>query len=121
MANLQNILANIPDNLPAELLQIILNAPSIRIERIVSRGHSSPEGFWYDQADHEWVLLLQGAARMQFEGEKSFDLNGGSFVNIPAHKRHRVAWTDPAQTTIWLAIYYGGAVAADALSGREGL
>jgi len=60
----------------------------------------------YDQETHEWVLLLGGAARLRFEGDEPLDLLPGAFVNIPAHKRHRVEWTDPARPTIWLAIHY---------------
>ncbi len=65
------------------------------------------EGFWYDQETHEWVLLVEGVARLMFEGEEPIDLRPGPFVNIPAHRRHWVEWTDPTQPTIWLAIHYG--------------
>ena len=104
----QNLFADLPVSLPEELCQTLLNAASVRIERIVSDGHCSPEGFWYDQETHEWVLLVSGAARLRFEGEEPLQLTAGSFVNIPAHKRHRVEWTDPIQPTIWLAVHYGG-------------
>ncbi len=107
MADLTNLFADIPADLPDELVQALLDMPALRIERIVSRGHASPEGFWYDQETHEWVLLLTGAARLRFEGEEPIDLRPGSFVNIPAHKRHRVEWTDPSQPTIWLGVHYG--------------
>jgi cupin 2 domain-containing protein len=106
MAGLTNIFADIPEVLPEELVQTLLSIPSFRIERIVSLGHVSPEGFWYDQETHEWVLLLSGAARLLLEGEEPLDLRPGSFVNIPAHKRHRVEWTDAGQPTVWLAIHY---------------
>jgi cupin 2 domain-containing protein len=101
-----NLFAEIPDDLPEELIQAILTTSSVRIERIISLGHTSPEGFWYDQESHEWVVLLKGAARLRFEGEEPIDLRPGAFVNIPAHKRHRVEWTDPSEPTIWLAIHY---------------
>lgn len=87
-------------------MQTILNAAGIRIDRIVSRGHVSPDGFWYDQGTHEWVMLVQGAARLRFEGEEPVEMIAGSFLNIPAHKRHRVEWTDVMQQTIWLAVHY---------------
>lgn len=103
-----NLFADIPAQLPAEIVQILLTAADVRIERILSLGQASPTGFWYDEPTHEWVLLVQGAARLQFEGEAPFDLCAGTFVNIPAHRRHRVDWTDPDQTTIWLAVHYGG-------------
>jgi cupin 2 domain-containing protein len=105
-AALTNLFADIPADLPEELVQTLLNTANVRIERIVSHGHASPEGFWYDQATCEWVLLLKGAARLVFEGEESIELRPGSFLNIDAHQRHRVEWTDPDQPTIWLAIHY---------------
>ena len=107
MADLTNLFADIPDNLPEELIQTILSTPGLRIERIASLGHASPEGFWYDQEDHEWVLLLKGAARLRFDGEEPIELRPGSFINIPAHRPHRVDWTDSSGPTIWLAIHYG--------------
>ena len=107
MVGLTNVLAEIPENLSDELIQTLLNTSSVRIERIVSLGHASPEGFWYDQEAYEWVLLLKGAARLRFEGEEPIDLRPGTFINIPAHRRHRVEWTDPHEPTIWLAVHYG--------------
>jgi cupin 2 domain-containing protein len=107
MVGLTNLFADIPADLPEESIQALLGAPGLRIERIISQGHTSPEGFWYDQKAHEWVLLLKGAARLRFEGEAPIDLRPGTFVNIPAHRRHRVEWTDPSGPTIWLAIHYG--------------
>src|SRR5215467_5545736 len=108
MVGLTNVLAEIPENLSDELIQTLLNTSSVRIERIVSLGHASPEGFWYDQEDGEWVLLLKGRARLRFEGEEPIELRPGSFANIPAHRRHRVEWTDPDRPTVWLAVHYTG-------------
>lgn len=99
-----NLLAQIPASLPQELLQTLLERPGLRIERIVSQGHASPPDFWYDQEEHEWVLLLQGAARVQFE-DRTVELSPGDYIHIPAHQRHRVAWTTPDEATIWLAIF----------------
>jgi cupin 2 domain-containing protein len=94
-----------PDNLPSELSVTLQAAEGIRIERIVSRGHASPDGFWCDQDQHEWVVVLQGAGRLRFEDE-CLDMQRGDFVSIPAHKKHRVEWTTPAELTIWLAVFY---------------
>lgn len=92
---------------PVEHLDTLLASPNVRIERIVSRSHSSPPDFWYDQERPEWVIVLQGAAGLLFEGEAApRTLNAGDHLNIPAHARHRVAWTDTAQPTIWLAVHY---------------
>jgi len=101
-----NLFADIPAYLPDELLTILLEAADVRIERIVSHGHASPEEIWYDQDRHEWVVLLKGAATLQFEvGE--IEMKPDDFVNIPANKKHRVEWTTPDEPTIWLAVHYG--------------
>lgn len=100
-----NLFAAIPANLRDELSTTLLEAHSVRIERIVSQGQASPAGFWYDQEQHEWVIVLQGAARLQFE-DRVLELQPGDFVNIPAHQKHRVEWTTPDEPTIWLAVFY---------------
>ena len=101
-----NLFADLPRLLPDELFTTLLEAANVRIERIVSHGHASPEGFWYDQDQHEWVVVLKGAARLRFE-DGTVEMKPGDFVNIPAHKKHRVEWTTPDEPTIWLAVYYG--------------
>ncbi|MBC7855888.1 MAG: cupin domain-containing protein [Pirellulaceae bacterium] len=100
-----NLYAELPAHLPDELVQTLFSAVHLRIERIVSQGHASPPEFWFDQAEHEWVLLMQGAARLRFDDEL-VELKPGDFLNILAHRRHRVEWTATDQQTIWLAIYY---------------
>ena len=102
MAELTNLFADIPAAVPEELIQTLLATANLRIERIVSLGHASPEGFWYDQEAHEWVMLLTAAARLTLEGDEPLELRPGAFANIPAHRRHRVEWTDPQQPTVWL-------------------
>jgi cupin 2 domain-containing protein len=84
----------------------MFDANSLRIERIVLHGHATPEGFWYDQDQHEWVLVLQGAARLSIEG-KTKELKPGDYINIPAHQKHQVEWTTPDEPTVWLAVFYG--------------
>jgi cupin 2 domain-containing protein len=101
-----NVFENIPPNLPDELFATLLDADGVRVERIVSHGHASPDGFWYDQDRHEWVMVLKGAARLRFEDE-AIELRPGDCVNIPAHRKHRVEWTTPAEPTVWLAVHYG--------------
>lgn len=102
-----NLFSNIPDDLPEELVTTLVDADSVRIERIVSNNHASPEGFWYDQEQHEWVVVLSGAARLQFEGDDNLvEMEPGDYVNIPAHKRHRVEWTPSDEPTVWLAVHY---------------
>ncbi|MGD9738960.1 MAG: cupin domain-containing protein [Bauldia sp.] len=94
-----------PGTSPEEVTELLAR-PGVRIERIVSTGQSSPDGFWYDQAADEWVVLLAGAARLQVEGEAApRTLEPGDYLVIPAHCRHRVDWTDPAAVTVWLAVH----------------
>lgn len=102
-----NLFDAIPENLPHEITESLLARQGIRIERIVSKGHASPAGFWYDQPEDEWVLLLAGRAGLQFEDEAGIrELGPGDYVHIPARRRHRVAWTDTEALTVWLAIFF---------------
>jgi len=102
-----NILKNIPDNLPDELVDILAEGKNFRLERIVSKGHTSPKGFWYDQVENEFVLLLKGEAEILFEDDaKPVRLSEGDYLNIPTHTKHRVEWTDPNTETVWLALFY---------------
>lgn len=101
-----NLFADLPVQLPDELLTMLVDTASVRIERIVSYGHASPDGFWYDQPQAEWVVVLKGAARIRF-ADGAIELAPGDFVNIPAHKTHRVDWTAPDEPTVWLAVHYG--------------
>jgi cupin 2 domain-containing protein len=98
---------DLPHDLPDELFTTLLQAPGVRIERIVSHGHQSPDGFWYDEPTGEWVIVLKGAAKIEFE-DGMVELSPGDFIDIPAHRKHRVAWTTPDEPTIWLAVHYGG-------------
>ncbi len=101
-----NLFADIPEALPEELFQEILSRAHVRIERIVSRGHRSPEGFWYDQEWDEWVLVVRGRAGLEIEGRPAMvELGPGDHLLLPAHTRHRVAWTDDQGDTIWLAVH----------------
>jgi cupin 2 domain-containing protein len=103
-----NLLRELPDASDAEASDTILAAPRLRIERIVSYGQASPPGFWYDQPQAEWVLLLAGAARLRFADEEADRaLAPGDCVHIAAHRRHRVAWTHPEHPTVWLAVFHG--------------
>ena len=100
-----NLFADIPPELPQEVIEPLLRSEHVRIERILSHGQASPADFWYDQEEAEWVLLLQGAARLAFR-DRMVDLQPGDYLHIPAHQPHRVDWTTPDATTIWLAIFY---------------
>jgi cupin 2 domain-containing protein len=102
-----NLFANLPSDLPDELIQTLAAAPNFRIERIVSHGHASPPGFWYDQDEAEWVMVVRGAARLRFE-DRTVEMKPGDHLTIPAHQRHRVEWTTPDEPTVWLAVFYRG-------------
>ncbi|MGL6161553.1 cupin domain-containing protein [Microbulbifer sp.] len=103
---MKNLFSSLPKDLSAEVFEDIVSSESVRIERIVSKGHTSPESGWYDQEESEWVIVLQGAARLSFDDGREESLGVGDFINIPAHSRHRVSWTDPTCPTIWLAVFY---------------
>lgn len=101
-----NILSNIPSSLPEELFEDILIADGLRIERILSHGHSSPEAGWYDQTENEWVMVLKGEGVIEFESGEVVTLAEGGFVNIEAGVKHKVLSTHPDQVTVWLAVFY---------------
>jgi cupin 2 domain-containing protein len=103
---MNNLFNNIPADLPEEVTEALLASESVRIERIVSHGHASPQDFWYDQDQHEWVVVLSGSTKLRFE-DATVEMKPGDYINIPAHKRHRVEWTTPDEPTIWLAVFYG--------------
>jgi cupin 2 domain-containing protein len=102
-----NLFADIPPRMKEEHFTELLADKHVTIERIVSYGQASPPGFWYDEEQGEWVMVLAGAARLLFEGEaKPRELRPGDHVYIPARTRHRVEWTDPVQPTVWLAVHH---------------
>ena len=102
-----NLFADIPDRLPEELFETLLKNPFFKLERIVSKGHATSAGQWYDQAEDEWVLLLKGSAGLRFkEQEDLVILKPGDHLHLPAHCLHRVEWTDSGVETVWLALRY---------------
>lgn len=106
----ENLLRHLPQPGAEEHFSNLLARPGIKIERIVSHGHASPSGFWYDQPGGEWVLVLAGRAGLRFADEAEVRILGpGDWVDIPPHRRHRVEWTDPDLPTVWLAVHYAPA------------
>ena len=105
-----NLLANLPGQLSEELIEILVEHPGLRIERIVSTGQASPPGFWYQQPEHEFVLLLHGTASLTLEREdgglQQHRLQPGDWLLLPAHCRHRVDSTAADTATVWLALFY---------------
>ncbi|MDO3384404.1 cupin domain-containing protein [Gilvimarinus sp. SDUM040013] len=106
------ILADIPEQLPEELFTTLASVAGVRIERIVSRGHSSAPDFWYQQDEHEWIILLSGGAVLRWENDAEQALAPGDYVMIPAGTRHRVEGTLADENTIWLAVFIPPAVRA---------
>lgn len=105
MPEISNLFANLNPSADAEEFTELLNNPHVRLERIISTGQTTPPGEWYDQDWDEWVILLSGAAKLEFEGDVIQELQPGDYVLLPAHCHHRVAWTAPNQTTVWLAVH----------------
>ncbi|WP_404310173.1 cupin domain-containing protein [Neorhodopirellula lusitana] len=127
-----NLFSDIPGDLPDECVQQLAGNPHVRIERIVSAGHASPPGFWYDQDEQEWVMVLQGEAKLSIQASEAALADGGGAQSqpqpksqsqlqtrhsvvvlkagdqllIPAHQKHRVEWTSASEPTIWLAVFF---------------
>ena len=107
----QNLFDRTTVDRDCERTEPLAAGPGVRLERIVSLGQCSPQGFWYDQAETEWVALLTGRARIRIEGRADDIILGpGDTLLLPAHCRHRVEWTDPNEPTIWLALFSAGAL-----------
>ncbi len=103
-----NLFSRIPLRVSEEVFETLIETPSFRLERIISDGHGTPVGEWFDQEGNEWVVLLRGSAGFRFEDEAELRvLEAGDYLHIDAHRRHRVEWTDPEEKTIWLALHYG--------------
>ncbi|VAW67648.1 hypothetical protein MNBD_GAMMA08-3049 [hydrothermal vent metagenome] len=103
---INNVFSNIPENINQEIIEVLLQSKNIKIEKIISKGQCSPATGWYDQAQNEWVIVLKGEAKLVFEKGEDVDLVAGSYINIQAHKKHRVSWTHPDIETVWLAVFY---------------
>jgi cupin 2 domain-containing protein len=101
-----DLFAEVPARLEEEEKAVLAELPGARIERIVSTGQASPEGFWYDQDWTEFVVVLSGSAGLRIEGEAAARILGpGAWLEIRPHVRHRVDWTDADEPTVWLAVH----------------
>ena len=101
-----NLFSEIPKDIPEEIFEDIVSTSNVRIERIVSKGQSSPETGWYDQDEHEWVLVLSGQGVIGFEDGSEVTLSSGDYLNIKAHQKHKVVRTAVDEATVWLAVFY---------------
>ena len=104
--NVANIYAGIANAGGQEEFFTLFENGTAKIERIVSQSYSSPKNFWYDQSEPEWVIILRGAATLEFEGGKLVEMKEGDYVMIPSHAKHRVYQTGPQ--TVWLAFHVKG-------------
>lgn len=100
------IFKNLPDAVESEQLETLCRARGFRVERIVSSGQGSPEGFWYDQDWDEWVMMLRGGATLQLlDPEETVYVAPGDWIFLPAHRKHRVESTSREPAAIWLAVH----------------
>lgn len=103
----RNIFSNIPLDFKEEFIEPLVKDPQVKIDRIISRGHRSARDFWYNQDENEFVLILQGEAKLKFKDEKGIVYMGkGDYMIIPAHKEHRVQWTSKNEDTLWLTVHF---------------
>lgn len=89
-----------------EVFDTLIRRQGVHIERIISKGHATPDTGWFDQDHNEWVMIVKGAATLSIKGRSDINMLTGDYINLPAHTLHRVKWTDPKSETIWLAIHY---------------
>lgn len=100
-----NLFAGLSANAKDEQLDLLTESAGVRIERIVSTGQASPPGFWYDQPEDEYVVLLTGAGEIRFDGNLRVTMKPGDWIDIPAHVRHRVEATQADPPTVWLVVH----------------
>jgi len=103
---LANIFSNIPSKLPSEIFEDIIITDNLRVERIVSKGQTSPDTGWYDQNENEWVIVLSGYGVIEYINGEKITLKQGDYLNIKSHEKHRVIETSSDEATVWLAIFY---------------
>ena len=101
-----NIMEHLPKGSADEVFEVLARGQDVKIERIISKGHTSPEEGWYDQDQAEWVMVIDGAAELTFEPDQTRRLNKGDHILIPPHQKHKVSWTDPTKETVWLAVFF---------------
>ena len=103
----QNIFSPHPGSLTTEIFENLLKTDRFVLKRIISSGQATPPGEWYDQDEEEWVIVLSGSAGIRFEGQKELTMmHPGDYIQIPAHQRHRIEWTDAKRKTVWLALHF---------------
>ncbi len=101
---MKNLLRALPEDIPEEIFTEIVATDRIRIERIISNGHATEPGRWYNQESNEWVLVLSGSGTIEYESGELVELKVGDHLLLPRGVKHRVARTDAP--TIWLAVHF---------------
>ncbi len=101
-----NFFSLLPERFEKEVCEVLAKSENVRIERIISKGHISPDKGWYEQVENEWVIVLEGSGIILFDTGVEVNLRKGDYINIPSHTKHKVSWIDPNIVTIWLAIFY---------------
>jgi cupin 2 domain-containing protein len=101
-----NLFEGVPAALAGEWTERIAASDNVRVERIVSRRYASPPGFWYDQSESEWVMVVKGRAGLRFADGNVVELGPGDHLTIEPHARHRVDWTSQDEDTIWVAVFF---------------
>lgn len=105
-------LAELPAAMSAETITTLAAGHGFRFDHIRSGEHASPPGFWFEQSESEWAIVLSGAAELEFEAGR-LALKAGDAVLIPAGLRHRVAHSAP--DTVWLALHFASAGGPESL------
>jgi cupin 2 domain-containing protein len=103
---MDNLFTSLPANFEKEAYEELVRSGDVRIERIISKGHTAPDEGWSDQIENEWVVVLKGSGSILFEDGREVTLKQGDYINIPSHARHKVTRSDPNEITIWLAVFY---------------
>ncbi|CAN5494662.1 hypothetical protein BH10BAC5_BH10BAC5_18240 [soil metagenome] len=95
----------LPGDLETEYTEILHQSKHAIIEQIISKGHVTEEGKWLIQEHAEWIMIIQGEAKIEIEGKK-FTLHQGDHILIQGSKRHRVTETSSIPECIWLAVHF---------------
>ena len=107
IANIFALPTSLPKATEKELFEPLLQNDNILIERIVSTGQITPTNEWYEQERAEWVVLLQGEAKILLDNEEGeiVNLQKGDYVFIESMRKHRVVFTSLDEACVWLAIH----------------
>lgn len=85
-----------------ELVDVLMENETVRMERILSAGQTTD---WYDQEEGEYVFLLEGKSVIQYQDGEKIPLKKGDMLYLPPHKIHRVIKTSVNPVCIWLCIF----------------